>query len=202
MDKASRAVAAVGKIDAHGIAGIGELGGAHAAVHEAQNFFAAEIIRGLRAQIAARAYFRRDAPALAHGFDLLAENSLEGGVSIASQHALARRQLYRVSSNFSRIAAESISRPANWRSNSAGSRSSNSSSAAGCRHRRRAKSAASSSQRWRTRPVEGSRNKTPIFTHSSRMRVMQLGMGRIPCSPGKQFGSQFPGHPARMTVHD
>jgi hypothetical protein len=32
--------------------------------------------------------------------------------------------------------------------------------------------------------------------------VMQLGMGRIPCSAGKQFGSQFPGHPARMTVHD
>jgi len=32
--------------------------------------------------------------------------------------------------------------------------------------------------------------------------VMQLGMGRIPCSAGKQFGSQFPGHPARMAVHD
>jgi len=32
--------------------------------------------------------------------------------------------------------------------------------------------------------------------------VMQLGMGRIPCSAGKQFGSQFPGNPARMTVHD
>ena len=32
--------------------------------------------------------------------------------------------------------------------------------------------------------------------------VMQLGMGRIPCSAGRQFGSQFPGHPARMTVHD
>ena len=32
--------------------------------------------------------------------------------------------------------------------------------------------------------------------------VMQLGMGRKPCSAGKQFGSQFPGHPARMTVHD
>jgi hypothetical protein len=25
--------------------------------------------------------------------------------------------------------------------------------------------------------------------------VMQLGMGRMPCSAGKQFGSQFPGHP-------
>src|SRR6267378_5650682 len=32
--------------------------------------------------------------------------------------------------------------------------------------------------------------------------VMQLGMGRIPCLAGKQFGSQFPGNPARMTVHD
>jgi HipA-like protein len=32
--------------------------------------------------------------------------------------------------------------------------------------------------------------------------VMQLGIGRKPCAPGKQFGSQFPGHPARMAVHD
>jgi hypothetical protein len=32
--------------------------------------------------------------------------------------------------------------------------------------------------------------------------VIQLGLGRTPCVPGKQFGSQFPGHPARMTVHD
>ena len=32
--------------------------------------------------------------------------------------------------------------------------------------------------------------------------VIQLGLGRKPCSAGKQFGSQFPGHPARMTVHD
>ncbi len=32
--------------------------------------------------------------------------------------------------------------------------------------------------------------------------AMQLGLGRKPCLPGKQFGSQFPGHPARMTVHD
>jgi hypothetical protein len=32
--------------------------------------------------------------------------------------------------------------------------------------------------------------------------VVQLGIGRKPCSAGKQFGSQFPGHPARMTVHD
>jgi len=32
--------------------------------------------------------------------------------------------------------------------------------------------------------------------------VIQLGLGRQPCAAGKQFGSQFPGHPARMTVHD
>lgn len=32
--------------------------------------------------------------------------------------------------------------------------------------------------------------------------VIQLGLGRTPCAPGKQFGSQFPGHPARMAVHD
>jgi HipA-like protein len=32
--------------------------------------------------------------------------------------------------------------------------------------------------------------------------VIQLGLGRKPCAAGWQFGSQFPGHPARMTVHD
>jgi hypothetical protein len=32
--------------------------------------------------------------------------------------------------------------------------------------------------------------------------VMQLGLGRKPCAAGKQFGSQFPGHPARLTVYD
>ena len=32
--------------------------------------------------------------------------------------------------------------------------------------------------------------------------VIQLGLGRKPCAPGKQFGSQFPGHPARLAVHD
>jgi hypothetical protein len=32
--------------------------------------------------------------------------------------------------------------------------------------------------------------------------VMQLGLGRKPCLAGKQFGSQFPGHPAQLTVHD
>lgn len=32
--------------------------------------------------------------------------------------------------------------------------------------------------------------------------VIQLSLGRTSCVPGKQFGSQFPGHPARTTVHD
>jgi hypothetical protein len=32
--------------------------------------------------------------------------------------------------------------------------------------------------------------------------VMQLGLGRKPCAAGKQFGSQYPGHPARLAVHD
>jgi hypothetical protein len=32
--------------------------------------------------------------------------------------------------------------------------------------------------------------------------VIQLGLGRKPCAAGKQFGSQFPGHPARVAVHD
>jgi hypothetical protein len=32
--------------------------------------------------------------------------------------------------------------------------------------------------------------------------VIQLGFGRAPCVGGKQFGSQFPGHPARLAVYD
>jgi hypothetical protein len=32
--------------------------------------------------------------------------------------------------------------------------------------------------------------------------VMELGLGRIPCSAGKQLGSRFPVHPARMMVYD
>jgi len=32
--------------------------------------------------------------------------------------------------------------------------------------------------------------------------VMQLGQGSMPCRPGMQFGSRFPGHPAEMVVHD
>src|SRR3984893_19507317 len=32
--------------------------------------------------------------------------------------------------------------------------------------------------------------------------VIQLGIGRTPCRAGKQFGSRFPGDPARLTVQD
>jgi len=40
-----------------------------------------------------------------------------------------------------------------------------------------------------------------LIAYSTEM-VIQLGIGRAPCAAGKQFGSQFPGHPARMAVHD
>lgn len=32
--------------------------------------------------------------------------------------------------------------------------------------------------------------------------VIQLGMGRTPCRAGKQFGSRYPGDPARLAVYD
>jgi hypothetical protein len=32
--------------------------------------------------------------------------------------------------------------------------------------------------------------------------VIHQGLGRKPCAAGKQFGSQYPGHPARLAVHD
>ena len=40
-----------------------------------------------------------------------------------------------------------------------------------------------------------------LIAYSSDL-VIQLGMGRKPCAAGKQFGSQFPGHPARLAIHD
>jgi hypothetical protein len=40
-----------------------------------------------------------------------------------------------------------------------------------------------------------------LIAYSTEM-VIQLGVGRKPCAAGKQFGSQYPGHPARMVVHD
>jgi hypothetical protein len=32
--------------------------------------------------------------------------------------------------------------------------------------------------------------------------VIQLGIGRTPCRPGRQFGSRYPGDPAHMPVYD
>ncbi|MGB6482148.1 MAG: HipA family kinase [Candidatus Acidiferrales bacterium] len=32
--------------------------------------------------------------------------------------------------------------------------------------------------------------------------VVQLGRGRAPCTPGLEFGSQYPGHPATTAVYD
>jgi hypothetical protein len=32
--------------------------------------------------------------------------------------------------------------------------------------------------------------------------VMQIGTGAVPCTPGPQFGSRFPGHPGAIAVHD
>ncbi len=40
-----------------------------------------------------------------------------------------------------------------------------------------------------------------LIAYSSEL-VIQLGVGRIPCADGKQFGSQFPGNPAHMSVYD
>src|SRR5712664_4166803 len=94
MHEAARAVAAVGKIDAHGIAWSGELRDAHAALHEAQNFFDAEEIGGPGAQIVARADFHRAAPRLAQRLDLLAEEAVDLGVGIAGEQAFARGQLH------------------------------------------------------------------------------------------------------------
>jgi hypothetical protein len=31
---------------------------------------------------------------------------------------------------------------------------------------------------------------------------IQLGTGRVPCAPGRQFGSKYPGHPSRINVYD
>ncbi len=32
--------------------------------------------------------------------------------------------------------------------------------------------------------------------------VIQAGAGAVPCAPGLQFGSRYPGHPAEIAVHD
>ena len=79
-----------------GIARGGELLDAHAALHEAQNFFGAEKIRGPGAHVAARADFHRAAPRLAQGLDLFAEEAVEFGVRVAGEQPLAGGELHGV----------------------------------------------------------------------------------------------------------
>lgn len=43
--------------------------------------------------------------------------------------------------------------------------------------------------------------RADLIAHTPDL-VIQLALGRAPCAEGKQFGSQFPGHPARLAVHD
>src|SRR6266550_4976961 len=50
----------------------------------------------------------------------------------------------------------------------------------------------------RTEVVEVSRDLIDLTADL----VMQLGMGRTPCRAGRQFGSRYPGDPARLVVHD
>ncbi len=40
-----------------------------------------------------------------------------------------------------------------------------------------------------------------LIAHTDEL-VIQLGRGRAPCQAGKQFGSRYPGEPARMPVYD
>ena len=159
-----------------GSPGSGELLDAHAALHETQNFFAAEIIRGPGAHVAARADFHHAAPRLAQGLDLLAEEAVEFGVRVAGQQPFARRELHGVGQRlvefFENGRPPSISRPANCRSNSAGRRSRSSSSAAGMQapQAREIGGLLEPALAHASR-VDGSSSRTPIFTHSSRMRL-------------------------------
>jgi hypothetical protein len=43
--------------------------------------------------------------------------------------------------------------------------------------------------------------RADLIAHTEDM-VMQLGRGRAPCQPGKQFGSRYPGKPAETAVYD
>jgi hypothetical protein len=40
-----------------------------------------------------------------------------------------------------------------------------------------------------------------LIAHTEDM-VMQMGRGRVPCKPGLQFGSRYPGSPAEVVVYD
>jgi len=43
---------------------------------------------------------------------------------------------------------------------------------------------------------------SPDLIRNTTDLVMQTGAGTIPCTPGLQFGSRYPGHPAETAVHD
>jgi hypothetical protein len=49
--------------------------------------------------------------------------------------------------------------------------------------------------------VEAVEVRPELIAYTAEL-VIQLGVGRKPCAAGRQFGSQFPGDPARLTVHD
>lgn len=42
----------------------------------------------------------------------------------------------------------------------------------------------------------------PAMVELTEDLCVQLGRGRVPCTAGLEFGSQYPGHPARTAVYD
>lgn len=42
----------------------------------------------------------------------------------------------------------------------------------------------------------------PKMVELTASLVVQLGRGSVPCTPGLEFGSQYPGHPATTSVYD
>jgi HipA-like kinase len=51
-------------------------------------------------------------------------------------------------------------------------------------------------------PVWGVVHVLETMIASTDDLVIQLGRGRVRCQPGLQFGSQYPGNPAELAVHD
>jgi len=43
---------------------------------------------------------------------------------------------------------------------------------------------------------------SPELVENTADLVMQFATGRVACKPGRQFGSQYPGHPAEVSVYD
>jgi len=50
-------------------------------------------------------------------------------------------------------------------------------------------------------PVEVVEVRKELIENTAEL-VVQFGNSRAPCSPGRQFGSRYPGRPAEMAVHD